>query len=83
MEVRELTSKADMLEHVSVIQELYPQRTRQAYGERLDRMLPHNYGQVAVFENEKCLGISGYWYGTKLWCGPYIEIPWVIPENAT
>jgi GNAT superfamily N-acetyltransferase len=38
-------------------------------------MLPNNhYGQIAVFEGETCLGLTGYWIGTKLWCGKYLEI---------
>ena len=45
-------------------------------------MLPNNnYGQVAVFDGEKCVGISGYWLGTKLWCGKYLELDNVIVIN--
>lgn len=78
MITRELTSKEEMLKQLPVMQELYPELTEAYYAEMLDRMLPHNYGQVAVFEGETCLGISGYWYGTKLWCGSYIELDNVI-----
>lgn len=78
MIVRELTTKEAMLEQLSVMQELYPQLTEDYYAEMLDRMLPHNYGQIAVFDDTTCLGISGYWYGTKLWCGSYIELDNVI-----
>lgn len=37
-------------------------------------MVPHNYTQVVIFENEVCVGLSGLWYGIKLWCGKYMEI---------
>lgn len=67
-----------MLEQLPLMQELYPNLTATYYAEMLDKMLPHNYGQVAVFEGERCLGISGYWFGTKLWCGSYIELDNVI-----
>ncbi|MGB0915060.1 MAG: GNAT family N-acetyltransferase, partial [Crocinitomicaceae bacterium] len=39
---------------------------------------PHNYGQVAVYEGENCLGLTGYWIGTKLWCGRYLELDNVV-----
>jgi hypothetical protein len=45
------------------------------YSRDLDEMLPNNrYGQIAVFEDEECLGLTGFWIGTKLWCGKYLEI---------
>lgn len=75
MIVRELTKKEEMLQHISVLQELYPSLTLEAYERDLDAMLPNNnYCQVAVFDGENCLGLSGIWIGTKLWCGKYLEI---------
>lgn len=75
MIVRELNSKAEMLQHISVLQELYPNLTLEAYERDLDTMLPNNnYCQVAVFDGENCLGLTGIWIGTKLWCGKYMEI---------
>ena len=75
MIVRELNGKEEMLAHLEVMQELYPSLTAEAYAHDLEHMLPNNrYGQAAVFEGEKCLGIAGFWIGTKLWCGKYLEI---------
>jgi len=78
MKIKELTTIDQMLEQLPVMQELYPKLTPEYYREMLEKMLPHNYGQVAVFDGETCIGISGYWHGTKLWCGPYIELDNVI-----
>ena len=75
MIVLELNGKEEMLNNFSVIAELYPTLTLEAYANELDAMLPNNkYGQVAVFEEDTCLGIAGYWIGTKLWCSKYLEI---------
>jgi len=75
MIVRELDGKAEMLNYLSVMQELYPSLTFEDYDTDLTAMIPNNkYGQVAVFEGDDCLGIAGYWIGTKLWCGKYLEI---------
>lgn len=75
MIVRELNGKEEMLQHISVLQELYPDLTLDEYERDLEAMLPNNrYAQVAVFEGKNCIGISGIWIGTKLWCGKYLEI---------
>jgi GNAT superfamily N-acetyltransferase len=75
MIVRELNGKEEMLSQLEVMQELYPSLTADAYAHDLENMLPNNhYGQAAVFDGDKCLGIAGFWIGTKLWCGKYLEI---------
>lgn len=76
--VRELVGKQEMINNISVLQVLYPSLTLEEYKIELDQMLPHNYGQVGVFDGEDCLGISGFWIGTKLWCGKYLELDNII-----
>ncbi|MFN5910050.1 MAG: GNAT family N-acetyltransferase [Bacteroidota bacterium] len=78
MTTRELNGKEEMLKHIEVLQELYPTLTVESYASDLDNMLPHNYGQVAVFDGNLCVGISGYWLGTKLWCGRYLELDNIV-----
>jgi ribosomal protein S18 acetylase RimI-like enzyme len=79
-EVKELNSKGEILQHLSVVKFLYPELTFEKYSEMLDQMLNANYGQVAVFEDKKCIAISGFWSGTKLWCGKYIELDNVVVD---
>ena len=75
MTVRELKGKEEMLAQLEVMQELYPSLSEETYANLLDGMLPNNeYGQVAVFHDEACIGIAGFWIGTKIWCGKYLEI---------
>lgn len=81
MEIRELKSKPEMLEHIALLQEMYPNLSVEDYAKDLDDMIPNNYIQVAVFENGECLGLSGVWFGTKLWCGKYIELDNIIVSN--
>ncbi len=76
--VRELVDKQEMMNNISVLQVLYPSLTLAEYDAELDQMLPHNYGQVGVFDGENCLGISGFWIGTKLWCGKYLELDNIV-----
>jgi GNAT superfamily N-acetyltransferase len=74
MIVRELEYEDDMMNHISIMQELYPSLTKAEYSSLLAAMVPNGYRQVAVFENDKCIAICGYWIATKLWCGKYMEI---------
>lgn len=78
MEVRELKTLEEMLPHLPVIRELYPELDLENYRRMLETMIPCNYAQVGVFVNDRCVAISGYWLGTKLWCGPYLELDNVI-----
>ncbi|MFV5690766.1 GNAT family N-acetyltransferase [Flavobacterium sp. LT1R49] len=85
LEIKELTTLDEMLSNIEVMRFLYPTFTLEKYGSYLVEMIPHNYKQVAVFENGICVAVSGFWSGTKLWSGKYIEIDNFIvhPEHRS
>ena len=74
LQVRELTTIEEMLMQIDTIRFLYPNISSEKYQSFLVEMLPHNYIQIGVFENDICLGITGCWSATKLWTGKYLEI---------
>lgn len=74
LQVRELTTIEEMLMQIDTIRFLYPNISSEKYQSFLVEMLPHNYIQIGVFENDVCLGITGCWSATKLWTGKYLEI---------
>ena len=74
LEIRELTTKQEMLAQYEVMLHLYTNFTLDKYESYLVDMIPHNYKQIAVFEGDVCVGLSGLWSGTKLWSGKYLEI---------
>jgi GNAT superfamily N-acetyltransferase len=74
LKVKEIHDIKEMLSHFDVIQFLYPNITIEKYESHLREMIPHNYAQLAVFDEEICVGLTGFWTGTKLWSGKYIEI---------
>jgi GNAT superfamily N-acetyltransferase len=74
MEIKELTSVEEMLPHLNLMRLMYKKMTPEMYKSFLETMVPNNYSQVAVFENGQCIGVTGMWFGTKLWCGKFIEI---------
>nr|WP_314895830.1 GNAT family N-acetyltransferase [uncultured Flavobacterium sp.] len=85
LEIKELTTLDEMLSNIEVMRFLYPTFTLEKYESYLVEMIPHNYKQVAVFENDVCVAVSGFWSGTKLWSGKYIEIDNFIvhPEHRS
>ena len=74
LQIKELTTISEMLEQIETMRFLYPKISIEQYEEFLSQMVPHNYIQIGVFENENCLGITGCWSATKLWTGRYLEI---------
>lgn len=72
--VKELTTVSEMLAQIDTIRCLYPNLSLEKYKSFLLEMVPHNYIQIAIFENDTCLGITGCWSATKLWTGKYLEI---------
>lgn len=72
--IKELTTISEMLSQIETIRFLYPNLSVEKYESYLLEMIPHNYTQIVVFENEICLGLTGCWSATKLWTGKYLEI---------
>ncbi|WP_294959152.1 GNAT family N-acetyltransferase [uncultured Flavobacterium sp.] len=74
LQIKELTTIEEMAAQIHTIRFLYPNISLEKYEAFLSEMLPHNYIQIAVFEDEACLGLTGCWLATKLWTGKYLEI---------
>ena len=63
-----------MLAQIEIIRHLYPNISEEKYKTYLEAMILHNYTQVAIFESNQCVGLTGLWQGVKLWSGKYMEI---------
>jgi GNAT superfamily N-acetyltransferase len=74
LNIKELTTVEEMVGQIETMRFLYPTMPIEKYTNYLSEMVAHNYIQIAVFENEVCLGITGCWTNTKLWTGKYLEI---------
>jgi len=82
VEIKELTTVPEMTDQLELIQQLYPKITLEKYQSFLSEMIPKKYTQIAVFENEKCIGLTGCWFSTKLWSGKYLEIDNFVVHEA-
>ena len=74
MKTQVLTTLSEMLTQHEMIKFLYPNMTLEKYKSFLEDMISKGYKQVAVFEETTCVGLTGFWFGTKLWTGKYLEI---------
>jgi GNAT superfamily N-acetyltransferase len=74
MEIKELTTLPEMLDQIATLKHLYPKLQLDKYRDYLQFMIPNNYTQIAVFEADNCIGITGCWFNIKLWSGKYLEI---------
>lgn len=63
-----------MYHSLPLINELNPELKEGDYRKMLPEMIAHNYRQVGVYDQDKLIAVSGYWIGTKLYCGKYLEI---------
>lgn len=80
--IRELATLADMEANLALLQHLNPTLQAAAYRTMLEDMIPNGYKQVAVYDGDKVIGLSGYWIITKLYCGKYIEMDNVVVNPA-
>ena len=78
MEIKIIASKEEMLQNYNLLLQVYPDLKLGDYSTELDVMIPNNYGQVGVFFENECVGLTGYWIGSKLWCGKYLELDNVV-----
>jgi GNAT superfamily N-acetyltransferase len=82
MVTKELLTINEMVAQYDIITQLYPKMSIEKYQDYLSEMIPHNYKQLAIFENEICVALTGFWTGHKLWTGKYVEIDnFIVDEN--
>lgn len=82
MNIKVITTKTEMLAQFEILLQLYPEFTLEKYDALLNEMLPHNYQQIIVVENEQTIALTGFWIGHKLWCGKFVEIDnFIVDQN--
>jgi GNAT superfamily N-acetyltransferase len=74
MTIRELKSIEEIMNQYEMILFLYPTMDPEKYKTYISEMIPNKYTQIAVFDNNKCIALSGLWEGVKLWTGKYLEL---------
>ena len=82
IEIREIKSLTEMLQQFRLLKQLNTQLQKDDCKKMFPEMIKSGYRMIGAFDNKNCVGISGFWVGTKIWCGKYIEPDnLVIDEN--
>ncbi|MBC7383648.1 MAG: GNAT family N-acetyltransferase [Bacteroidia bacterium] len=71
-----------MLDQYHLICQLNTKLEFLEYQEMLTDMHTQNYHMLCVFDEHKCVGVSGYRIATKIYCGKYLELDNVVVEEA-
>ena len=53
---------------------LTPELTKEDYIMMLPEMIKNGYRMVGAFKDSECIGLSGFWINSKIWCGKYLEV---------
>jgi GNAT superfamily N-acetyltransferase len=83
IELRELTGFAAMRSMFPLIRQSNPELDEATFDSRLRRMLDAGgYRCVAAWRGAALVGVAGFWTGTALWCGTYVEPDNVVVDEA-
>ena len=75
MKLQILTRKhiADTIQLLSFLNPAVSAEILQQRYEKILHEFPH-YSILGAYIGQKLVGLSGIWFGTKIWCGDYMEI---------
>lgn len=84
MDIRELTSPAEVQMAYSVMKQLRPHlENEQVFVEQVSRMQQQDYALIAAFENHEIVGLAGYRLQENLMYGKFLYVDdLVVTENA-
>lgn len=75
MKIREIDSLQEMFGTFELAQFLYPDMEQSEYNQLLEEACDSGFfRQIVVEDKEGVIGLCGYWKGTKVWCGKYLEL---------
>ena len=82
MHIIELKTDAEFEKIYPLIQQLNADMTRAQFDERLREMRAIGYRCIAAVKDDTYVGISGFWQGTRFWCGRFIDFDNVVVDEA-
>lgn len=80
--IKELLDKEEWLAMYPLIRQLNPDMCREQFELRLTSMLAQGYRCIGAYRGESMVGLAGFWIGTRLWCGQYIDIDNVVVDES-
>ncbi len=77
-----LLAESELTTILPLIQILNPDVPPATLALRLEAMRKEGYRCAGAFAGERCIAIAGLWFGTRFWCGRYVDIDNVIVEES-
>lgn len=74
--------KREMLPLAPLLAQLNPVITEIYLDDLLDDMIAHGYRMAGLWENDRCVAVSGIWVTTKLYSGKYLEMDNVVVAES-
>ena len=74
MKIVELRTISEMRRLFPLIRQLNPGMTEAVFKRYLPAMQKAGYRALAAIDGKEILGTTGFWVGTRFWCGPYVEV---------
>ncbi len=71
-----------MLKQFKLIRQLNPNLKLEAFKKMILEMAKLNYKMLCIYEGKKCVAVSGYWIGVKMYCGKYLELDNVVVDES-
>jgi len=73
MKIKECRTKKDIASTYSILKQMYDIPEAE-FISRIKDMMEHGYRLIGAFEKGKCLGLSGFEIGSRLYCGKSLHV---------
>ena len=77
-----LLAESELAAILPLIEILNPDTSRAVLALRLEEMRDNGYRCAGAFVDRRCVGVAGMWFGTRFWCGRYVDIDNVVVDPA-
>lgn len=82
LKIIEFDKASDMMIAYPLVTQMYKDMSSQQYRASIEEMITvNNYRMIAVFLDEKLVGVCGYWIFLMLYCGRYIQASNLIVDE--
>ncbi len=65
-----------------LIETLNPDIPPAVLAQRLAEIRENDYRCAGAFVDDRCVGVAGMWFGTRFWCGRYVDIDNVVVDPS-
>ena len=81
IELRELIHIKELSTIYPLIKQLNPKLGKKQFEGYLRDMVAQGYRCVAAYDKGNLIGVCGFWFGVRFWCGPFIDLDNVVVDQ--